>query len=717
MRISNLVRVIFIFFSVQFSLFSGELRNGVILISRRAKNQEFLIVSPFQKLLSLLGNGLQTGLNFDEGIELFRQIERLRLSVEETEDFYSFIANNLVDFLVVSERSGIRIDLLDIRDLFSAAQNYALGIRRDELGLNRGGRALLNKMLSVKDIKIIGEQLLEALDSSFNNGRIDKANYLKYRERLEIITLMAGLWATSPVSSKSMLRALEGGNTAIMAANTQMSVSIPGLMLASLEFGAPLMFESAMSEVNLQDPNDPAKIAIGYIGRNPQEFAEVVRYYAFLLGYDLPYAIHADHTTVSKDTAEAIDYAKRLNQAQLSAGYTSFAIDPSSLPAVREDTQLKTLNAMEVEEFLRLGFDESLAKTLAAREFKKLKELSSIEGIDERKINILMDYIESQILVAVLNKMGYEDLMSIPRMPGTIARAIVENGPFTSLEELKEIDGLGDDDIFYIEGIDNAVLLFDYLKAYLDLKRIIEINIELAKFIPEEFGLEVEVGHIGRVDPLTGEAVMTTPLEAVVLIEALQRFGIKPQLLAVNNGTKHGIVFIGGKEVPTTVDVKRTDEIASAIRPLGVSLAQHGTTGTPFEVIKDQLAGNILKANVGTEWRRTVLRSMPLDLFYRMVEWTVEEEKRKAPEKFSGLLPVRSYTREQLLSSECPYYALIIDPIKRAIGVFRAEIDNISGEDLDLIVETTREVAREYFTAFNALEKVWKIVKYLGWGW
>ncbi|MGE4357711.1 MAG: helix-hairpin-helix domain-containing protein, partial [Candidatus Omnitrophota bacterium] len=393
----------------------------------------------------------------------------------------------------------------------------------------------MSKILNFEQVKSLGIKLQRALEQFYLGGEIDSAKFAELKREINIATVMAGLWVTSPVSSKPMFRALTGGNTAIMAANTQMTVSIPGLMLASQEKGAPLLFESAMSEVNLQEPNIPPKIASGYTGKSPAEFAEAIRYYAFLLGYDLPYAIHADHTTVSKDTPEAIDYARRLNSAQLAAGYTSFAIDPSSIPAVREETQLRILNTMSIEEFVRLGIDESLAERIKAHgEFKKLKDISSLEGMDVGKINILMDYIESKILVAVLNQMTYEDLMLIPRMTEEIAHRIIAHGKFSSLEELKDIDGLGEDDIIMIEGMMNAVLMFDYLKTYLDLKRIIEINHELAKLIPAEFGLEVEVGHIGRVDPLTGETEMTTPLEAVVMIEAIHNRGIKPDLLAVN---------------------------------------------------------------------------------------------------------------------------------------------------------------------------------------
>ncbi len=693
---------------------------------RRAKTTP--IQQVVQRTLEIMGQGVEGAPSFGEGVALFRAAQDIKLQDTEIDALANLVLEDLArgGFL-----NGAGISVLDARAFLQSVRNYAQGLRRDQVKVGKLGPASVVKMLRFEEIKSLGKKLQQALDLYYQNALIwvpvpyfiDAATVEKFSQQIDIATIMAGLWATSPVSSQPMLRALAGGNTAIMAANTQMTVSIPGLMCASMAEGSPLEFESAMSEVNLQEQTLPPKIADGYTGKSAQEFAEAIRYYAFLLGYDLPYAIHADHTTVSKDTPEAIDYARRLNQAQLAAIYTSFAIDPSSIPAVREETQLKALNAMGVDELSGVaGIDTALAERLKTHgEFKKLKELPSIEGMDAAKINVLMDYAESKILTAVLNKMGYEELMMIPRMTGDLALRIVAHGEFRSLTELKDIDGLGDNDIITVEGMDTAALMFDYVRTYLDLKRIIEINHYLAQFIPTEFGLEVEVGHIGRVDPLTGETVMTTALEALVMIEALHKRGIKPDLLAVNNGTVHGIVFVGGKEVKTTVDVKRTDEIAAVLKPLGVAIAQHGTTGTPFEVIKDQLAGNMLKANVGTEWRRTALRNMPLDLFYRMVEWTVKQESEKNPDKFTGLDPVRNFTREEIMGlvpdSDCPYYALVMDPIKRSIAPFEEDIDNMNPQDLARVIQATYEMAVKYFDAFNAQGKIWDIIDYLGWGW
>jgi hypothetical protein len=321
-------------------------------------------------------------------------------------------------------------------------------------------------------------------------------------------------------------------------------------------------------------------------------------------------------------------------------------------------------------------------------------------------------------------------------MSSKLAERIIQKrnelGVFDSLKQLQDIPGMMD--TINIEDIDNPVTMFDYLKTYLDLDRVIVLNHLLSLLIPSEFGSENEVGHIGRADPFTGRAVMTTPLEAVVLIEGLRRDSypelveelekhnldpaiaktIYPDLLATNNGTVHGNVYVDGKLVPTSVDIQRTEEIAQAIRPLGVEIAQHGVTGTPFETLKNYLAGLILKANVGTQWRNIALQYMPEDLFKDMVKWTIENKGK--PGQFDGLPTIDELTREEIL--EHPVYAPFISKnIKYSIGVFKDQLDSLGGEELMKIINATRQVSAQYLDAFNAIGSILKVLYYLGWNW
>jgi fructose-bisphosphate aldolase class II len=55
------------------------------------------------------------------------------------------------------------------------------------------------------------------------------------------------------------------------------------------------------------------------------------------------------------------------------------------------------------------------------------------------------------------------------------------------------------------------------------------------------------------------------------------------------------------------IDLNRTLEIAEAIRPYGVTIAQHGISGTPFDKVGHFVSAGINKGNVGTLWQNIVL--------------------------------------------------------------------------------------------------------------
>jgi len=123
----------------------------------------------------------------------------------------------------------------------------------------------------------------------------------------------------------------------------------------------------------------------------------------------------------------------------------------------------------------------------------------------------------------------------------------------------------------------------------------IKATIELANFIKEklagkEFGLEVEVGEIGRKG--SEGMVLTKPEEAVAYIKKLNEAGIKPNLIAIANGSTHGNVYDkqGNLIAQTTINIEQTKAVAKALRDnnLDVRIAQHGITGTPLEIIRDK---------------------------------------------------------------------------------------------------------------------------------
>ncbi len=99
---------------------------------------------------------------------------------------------------------------------------------------------------------------------------------------------------------------------------------------------------------------------------------------------------------------------------------------------------------------------------------------------------------------------------------------------------------------------------------------------DLAMHIPPYIGLETEVGEI------KGAGVLTTVKEAEYYIGGLNSWGIFPDYLAISNGSKHGTYDTSSGE-DEGIDLERTGQIAGAIEKYGVTIAQHGISGTPWE--------------------------------------------------------------------------------------------------------------------------------------
>ena len=115
-------------------------------------------------------------------------------------------------------------------------------------------------------------------------------------------------------------------------------------------------------------------------------------------------------------------------------------------------------------------------------------------------------------------------------------------------------------------------------------------NIELSKYIPKWSGYETEVGEI------KGEKGLSTPEEALFLIQGLNAHDIFPDWIAINNGTTHGIEKTG-----RGIDVELTAKIHKVLEPYKVSGAQHGTSGNSSELLKEiAQKTNTTKANVST---------------------------------------------------------------------------------------------------------------------
>ncbi|MFH0810435.1 MAG: class II fructose-bisphosphate aldolase [Pseudomonadota bacterium] len=192
----------------------------------------------------------------------------------------------------------------------------------------------------------------------------------------------------------------------------------------------------------------------------------------------------------------------------------------------------------------------------------------------------------------------------------------------------------------------------------------IRITADLARPIVERgLGLEVEVGEIKS----TGQqAQLTTVEEAVEFVTGLRDHDIAADLLAINNGSKHGN-YLAGEEI--SIDLERTGRIYQAIRgSFGMVLAQHGVTGTPMHLLGRFADHGIRKANVGTQWQNIAHQGLPADLMKDMRAWAAEKGK----------------------------------DIKLATREFRDRIDTIDEASRLRIEQAAREEARRFIMAFRA---------------
>jgi fructose-bisphosphate aldolase class II len=199
--------------------------------------------------------------------------------------------------------------------------------------------------------------------------------------------------------------------------------------------------------------------------------------------------------------------------------------------------------------------------------------------------------------------------------------------------------------------------------SFNQLEDNIRITSQLAELIrPYGLGLEVEVGEVKSAGQ---KAELTTVEEASTFINALARSEVHPDLLAINNGSKHGNYLEGEK---IFIDLDRTKEVFDAVRPKGVCIAQHGITGTPMKVVGKFADYGIRKGNVGTEWQNIAHQFMPPDLMDEMRKWAQENGK----------------------------------DIKFATREFKKEIDSIPQKNAQQIEQKAYEVACSFVTGFRA---------------
>ena len=361
-----------------------------------------------------------------------------------------------------------------------------------------------------------------------------------------------------PIPGNVLFESLRDKDAIILASNARVTAGVAeGIFRAAKDMDSALIFEIARSECNVNR---------GYTGMVPCEYAEAIKGAAEEIGFDV-WALHADHITLKKGTPEDIAETRKLIDAQIEAGFTSFAIDASYL------------------------FDH--------------------QG-------------------------------------GNLREELAQN---------------------------------------------IDVTTELAKHIESRmrgkpFGLEVEVGEIGKKDA-QGQ-VVTTPDEAVTFVKALNENDVTPQVLAIANGSSHGNVYDehGNTIEQVSIDIPQTRAVARALREnnLDVRIAQHGITGTPRELISSFFPrGDIIKGNVATFWQNLVLDLYKVyqpELYRDIYDWTLEVYGPKNPGKASNEVFGKN--------------------VKHALGQFRKRIEGVDEETVDAIEAVSYGEALVFLKAFGS---------------
>jgi fructose-bisphosphate aldolase class II len=360
-----------------------------------------------------------------------------------------------------------------------------------------------------------------------------------------------------PIPGSAILNGISGKKAIIMAANTRIATVAEGIFKAAKDTDSAVFMELARSESDLKG---------GYTGMTPQVFSEKMNAAAKAVGFDI-WALHADHITIKKGDAAEVDGTKQLIDAQVKAGYTSFAIDAS--------------------------------------------HLFNFEGKDVR-------------------------------------------------EELEQ-----------------------NIRVTTDLARHIR-----QKMKGKEFGLEVEVGEIGRKG--TEGLVLTRPEEAVEFIKALNENDVHPHVLAIANGSSHGHAYDANGNVveQLSIDIPQTKAIAKALRDnnLHVGIAQHGITGTPRDLINLHFPkGDIIKGNVGTFWQDVAFGTLKIyepALYKDIMDWTLEKYRPANPGKKD----------RQIIDGNC----------KMAIKEFYKEIYAVDEETNKAMQAMAYAESMVFFRAFGA---------------
>ncbi len=221
---------------------------------------------------------------------------------------------------------------------------------------------------------------------------------------------------------------------------------------------------------------------------------------------------------------------------------------------------------------------------------------------------------------------------------------------------------------------------------------------DLAMHIPPYIGLETEVGEI------KGAGVLTTVEEGEYYIGGLNSWGIFPDYLAISNGSKHGTYDTSAGE-DEGIDLVRTKEIADAIAKYGVTIAQHGISGTPLDKVGHFREYGINKGNVGTLWQN-ILFGLEMD----QNSGNALMDNGSYVKRADKGIPVELWER-MVKAADSKGWARNSGNYKKLNKPFHAEIMALSGKYRQRILDETEKWALRFFEAFGSVGLGSEVIK------
>lgn len=212
---------------------------------------------------------------------------------------------------------------------------------------------------------------------------------------------------------------------------------------------------------------------------------------------------------------------------------------------------------------------------------------------------------------------------------------------------------------------------------------------DVAMHVPPYFGLEVEVGEI------KGAGELSSVEEALYFIGGLNSWGIFPDLLAISNGSLHG-TYDASQGQAEGIDLARTKEIADAVAAYGVSIAQHGISGTAIHKCAEFSQFGINKGNVATLFQNVLFGiKMDQETGNAVIEGDsyVKDPDRGIPASLWD--DIVAWCDGQGFSRKDGSY-------KKANLPFADRISALPDDRIELILEETQWWAERFIKAFKA---------------